>query len=126
MLKYVIKGKPVTKKNSQRILRNKAGRPFIAPSANYTSYERGALLQIRPPAEPISTPVNVRALYFMPDRRKCDLVNLLEATCDILVKARVLSDDNSRVVASHDGSKVLYDKENPRVEICVQEAGHEG
>lgn len=26
---------------------------------------------------------------------------------------------NSRIVAGHDGSRVLYDKENPRVEITI-------
>lgn len=50
-----------------------------------------------------------------------DLVNLLEATCDILVHYRVLEDDNSKIVVSHDGSRVLYDKENPRVEIWITE-----
>ena len=48
------------------------------------------------------------------------LVNLLEATCDILVTAGVLADDNSKIVAAHDGSRVLYDKESPRVEITIE------
>jgi Holliday junction resolvase RusA-like endonuclease len=57
----------------------------------------------------------------MPTKRRVDLVNLLEATCDVLVKYKVISDDNSRVVASHDGSRVFYDKENPRTEIFIEE-----
>ena len=48
----------------------------------------------------------------------CDLI---EATCDILVTAGVLADDNSRIVAAHDGSRVDYDKQNPRVEIWIEE-----
>lgn len=48
-----------------------------------------------------------------------DLVNLLESTCDILVDAGILEDDNSNIVAGHDGSRVLYDKNNPRVEILI-------
>jgi hypothetical protein len=56
----------------------------------------------------------------MPTRRKVDLVNLLEATCDILVKFGVLKDDSSDIVAAHDGSRVLYDKERPRAEIDVE------
>jgi Holliday junction resolvase RusA-like endonuclease len=51
-----------------------------------------------------------------------DLVNLVEATCDILVDAGVLVDDNSGIVTSHDGSRVLYDKTDPRVEIEITEA----
>lgn len=54
-------------------------------------------------------------------RRKVDLANLIEATCDILVKAKVLADDNSQIVAAHDGSRVDYDKKNPRAEIWIEE-----
>lgn len=69
----------------------------------------------------INTPINMKVLYYMPTRHRVDLVNLLEATCDILVKAGVLEDDNCRIVVSHDGSRVLYDKENPRAEIYIEE-----
>lgn len=126
MLKYVIAGKPVTKKNSQRILRTKAGRPFVAPSANYVAYEKTALMQIAAPEKAVDYAVNVKVLYFVPDNRRYDLVNLLEATCDILVKANVVTDDNSKIVASHDGSRVLFDRENPRAEIYIEEVGYEG
>ena len=55
----------------------------------------------------------------MQTRRRVDLLNLLEATLDILVDARILEDDNSNIVGGHDGSRVLYDKENPRTEIFI-------
>jgi Holliday junction resolvase RusA-like endonuclease len=57
----------------------------------------------------------------MKTARRVDLANLIEATTDILVKARVLEDDNSRIVAAHDGSRVNYDKNNPRAEIWIEE-----
>lgn len=69
----------------------------------------------------IAEPVNVQMVFYMPTKRKCDLVNLQEACLDILVKARILEDDNSNIVASMDGSGVEYDKENPRTEIVIQE-----
>jgi Holliday junction resolvase RusA-like endonuclease len=47
------------------------------------------------------------------------MVNLMEATLDILVDAGVLADDNSRIVVSHDGSRVMLDRENPRAEITI-------
>lgn len=56
----------------------------------------------------------------MPTRHRVDLVNLLEATCDILVKANVIEDDNCKIIATHDGSFVTYDKNNPRVEITLE------
>lgn len=65
--------------------------------------------------------MNMRCIYYMATRRKVDLANLIEATCDILVKAGVLEDDNCRIVAAHDGSRVDYDKANPRAEIWIEE-----
>ena len=55
----------------------------------------------------------------MQTRRKCDIVNLLQAVCDILVKYNIILDDNYTIVSSHDGSRVYYDKDNPRTEISI-------
>lgn len=119
-VKLILRGAPVTKKNSQRILRTGSGRPFIQPSAQYKRYEADCLRQIpRPFCQQIDTPVNVQCVFYMPTRRRCDLVNLLESVCDILVRAGVLADDNCRIVAAHDGSCVRLDRANPRVEIDI-------
>lgn len=118
---YTIPLPPITKKNSQQILTNKkSGKSFVAPSKAYSEYERAAIWRIQPKLrKPIATRVNVKMVYYMPTRRRVDLVNLQEATLDILVKAGVLADDNSGVVATMDGSRVLYDKERPRTEIYI-------
>ena len=55
----------------------------------------------------------------MPTKRKVDLPNLLNAIDDVFVKYKVVEDDNRNIVATHDGSIVLYDKENPRTEIEI-------
>ena len=57
----------------------------------------------------------------MPTRRRCDLANHIEAIHDILVKAKILADDNYTIIASVDGSRVLCDKANPRTEIFIEE-----
>lgn len=119
MLTYILYGAPRTKKNSQQIHRNAAGRPFVAPSRAFAEYERSCLAQIKTPCRPISDAVNVKCVYYMPTRRRVDLVNLIEASLDILVCAGVLADDNRDIVAGHDGSCVLYDKKNPRTEIFI-------
>ena len=111
---------PVTKKNSQRIALVR-GRPLILPSQKYKDYERDALPALLLHRKHIAQPVNFRCLYYMPTRRRVDLCNLLEATCDLLVHHGVLEDDNSAVVVSHDGSRVLYDKEHPRTEVFIEE-----
>lgn len=122
MIKFTIYGNPVTKKNSQRILMTRDGRPFIMPSKQYEQYRRDCLRQItRDTKQRIETHVNVKYLFYMQTKRKADLTNLEESLDDILVDAGVLTDDNSRIVAGHDGSRVLYDKESPRVEIEIEE-----
>ena len=91
----------------------------MAPSKEFADYQELCLRQIKTPQMAISEAVNVKAVYYMPNRRRVDLVNLLEATCDILVKAGVLADDCAAVVAGHDGSRVLLDRQRPRVEIEI-------
>lgn len=123
-MKLVIMGDPRTKKNSQTVRRS-GTRMYVAPSDAYEKYRRAALMQITGKyRQQISRRINLKCVYFMQTRRRVDLVNLLEATCDILVDAGVLEDDNSRIVAGHDGSRVDYDKECPRVEIEIEEMEH--
>lgn len=118
-LKLILPGQPITKKNSQQIIKA-GGRRMIISSPQYRKYERDCLMQIPESArQRIETAVNMQCVYYMPTRRKVDLCNLIEATCDILVAAGVLADDNCRIVASHDGSAVYHDKLNPRVEITL-------
>lgn len=111
---------PVTKKNHQRIVTDRrTGRPFIVQSPQYARYEREAI-KYMPRIEAIDERVNVKCLFYMPTRRRCDLTNLLESIDDVLVKSGVLKDDDFTVIWSHDGSRVLYDKDKPRTEISIE------
>lgn len=118
-MKFTIPLSPITKKNSQQIAINRTtGRPFITQSKRYKEYEKAALWYI-PKGVRITEAVNVKCLFYMPTRRRVDLTNLLEAIDDVMVKAGLLADDNFTVIQSHDGSRVLYDKNNPRTEIEI-------
>ena len=55
----------------------------------------------------------------MPDKRKRDIANYIEAIQDILVKYKIIKDDNYNIIASLDGTRMYIDKENPRVEIEI-------
>ena len=122
-MKITILGNPATKKNSSDIIfanRNGKKVPIPLPSKAYRAYEKTALPQLRGLInEPIEIRVNLKAVYYMKTHRIVDLNNLLEGTCDLLVAAKIIKDDNSRIVATHDGSEVLYDALNPRVEIDI-------
>ena len=121
-IKLTLYGRPVTKKNHSRIITNPhTGKPMVIQSKQYVQYEADALRQLHKPAEPVRTPCNAQYRYYMPTARKCDLVNLMQATNDILVKAGVIEDDNYGIIASHDGSGVFVDRDNPRAEIVLTE-----
>lgn len=92
---------------------------MIIPSAKYRQYEKDCKAFLKPTEEPINYPVCIKALFYMPTHRRCDLTNLLEALHDVLTKWKVIEDDNSKIIQSVDGSRVLYDKQNPRTEIYI-------
>lgn len=119
MLKIEIPINPVTKKNHSQVI-NIKGRNIVLPSKPYQIYEKACKQYMPILDKPIDYPINLKANYYMETRRKCDLTNLLQATCDILVKYGVLEDDNYTIVASTDGSRVYYDKEHPRAIVEIE------
>lgn len=123
MIHYTIPIAPVSKKNSQRIVINRVtGKPIVIQSEKYVDYEATASYFLRPkPKKPIDFPVTVRAIYYMPTRRRVDTANLNSALHDILVKYGILLDDNRDIIASTDGTRTYLDKENPRTEVYIEE-----
>lgn len=128
MIRYTIKGEPRTKKNSLRIVGSgrrcpccgKPEKQWIHQGEAYRQYAALAEWQLRPvPDKPIDYAVNCRYMFYMATRRKVDGLNLAAAMDDILVERGVLADDNASIVAGHDGTRVLYDKKNPRTEIYI-------
>ena len=120
-MKFTLDVAPRTKKNSQQIIFTK-GRRLIIPSKPYQKFEKDCLSQIEDKLRKnISSPVNIKATFYVKERRRVDLTNLLEALDDVLVKAEVIKDDCRDIVAGHDFSRVYYDKENPRIEVEIWE-----
>lgn len=117
-LTFTIPLNPVTKKNSGQII--KVGKyPKLIPSKTYLQYEQDCKCFIKGKQLMLNTPVEITCKFYMKTRRKVDLTNLLNAIDDILVKYGVIADDNSNIIVSHDGSRVLYDKNNPRTEVTI-------
>jgi len=117
---FTIRGAPVTKSNHQRIFRGKTGRPFVAQSAPYVSWEKSAIEQImfrkdwRDGIMPAKAPVWLRATFYR-ERRTGDLGNYLKALCDVVERAGLVAND--RLIECFDGSRIAWDKDNPRVEF---------
>lgn len=119
LIEITIPGEPRTKKNSQRIIR--AGqRNIVIPSKAFEDYQKSAGWFIKCKGARIDAPCEISAQFYMKTRRRVDLVNLLEALDDILTHYGVIVDDNAQIVTSHDGSRVRYDKQNPRTEIKIK------
>jgi len=124
IVKIEIPIQPVTKKNHSNVVMIK-GRPIVLPSKPYLQYEKACKQYMPQLDKPIDYPINLKVHYYMGTRRKCDITNLLQASFDILVKYKVLEDDNYSIVSSVDGTQVFYDKDNPRCEIYIERINNE-
>ena len=127
MINFTVDVKPTTKKNSGRIVMRGEGvnaRPVLLPSEQYMKFEKDTqpyFVHVRNTVGIIHYPVNVQCLFFMDVHRKVDLCNLLNAVDDSMVKSGLILDDNRDIIAGHDGSRVYFDKTNPRIEITITE-----
>jgi Holliday junction resolvase RusA-like endonuclease len=111
-----------SKKNSQEIRYNRrTGKPFVSQSELYKQFEKDCAYFMPKLKEPINKPVNLKCTFIVPDRRKRDLTNLENAIADILVKYRVLEDDNYNILAGWDGSRIIYQKGVEKTIIEIEE-----
>lgn len=114
------------KKNSQSIIYNpKTKKPMIVQSQRYKEFERDCGYFLKKYEMNINTPINLKCEFTVPDLRKRDIVNLLNAMQDILVKYKVIEDDNYNIVSSVDGSKIIYEKGVEKITIEISEAKNE-
>ena len=117
---FTILGPPVTKKNSARIVRNrKTGVPFLLQSKPHEKWVKSAVDQLlgQRREHALTVPVTMAAKVYRA-KRIGDLGNYLAAVCDALEEAGIVAND--RLIQSFDGSRLLHDKENPRVEIQIE------
>lgn len=128
MAQYVIPLDTRAKKNSHRIagsgprcpMCGKFQKQFIRNGSTSTEFAFRAAKYLNPkPENPFGGQVLLIYRVYTATWHKKDDLNLYEALDDILVKEGILVDDNRKIIRSRDGSRVLYDKENPRAEIYI-------
>ena len=127
-MKITIYGPPITAKNSINLVdigkqcpccRRKA-KSIPLPSTAFKRYEKAVKEQLRGiPYTMLLGPVHVKAEYYMATARMPDLVNLMEATHDILEHCGII--ENDRQIKSVDGSRIMGKDPEPRVEITIEE-----
>lgn len=127
---------PVTKKNHSRIVTygkrcptcNKGSITRLLPSKPYEQYETKIVRYLNAARKDIggtiTCPINLKCIFYCDSRRQSDLAGHLQSIQDLLVKYKIIEDDCRDIVASTDGSAVLYDKQNPRTEIMITKKEH--
>lgn len=129
-IKIVIPVAPITKKNHSNIISYGAKCPVckrgtyfkLIPSKEYSAYKSKIapyLSLIRAKVSDIDYPINLKCLFYVKKKYQGDVVGYLQSIQDLLVEAEILKDDNRNIVAGTDGSRVFYDKTNPRTEIII-------
>jgi Holliday junction resolvase RusA-like endonuclease len=119
---FTIPVAPRTKKNHGNIVTLKTGRTLMLPSKQYKEFEKQVIDFVScnfKGTEPITEPINLCCKFYKDKDYKADLVGYLQAIQDALVKAKLILDDNHKIVASTDGSEILLDRNNPRIEITI-------
>lgn len=117
-LEFTIFAPPITKKNHSQIIKVN-GRPMLIPSKEYRQYEKDVAPFMPKLNKPIDFPVNVQAVFYKNTKRQVDLPNLIACLHDVLVKYGVVADDCREIIYAVDGSRVFYDKQNPRTEVLI-------
>ena len=119
-LNFVVNVNPRSKKNSQEIVFNrKTGKRMVIQNKRYTEFEKECKQYMPKLDKPIDYPVNLSCKFYVCDARKRDIANYLEAIQDVLVKYKVLEDDNYNIVSSLNNCSMEIDRDNNRIEISI-------
>lgn len=123
LFEVFIPGRPIVKKNTQKVVRLKSGVYKKIDSPTYKAWKHQAQVYIKQAilkckiTAPISTEMQMTAIFHFKNRQaEPDLSNLYEGIQDLLKEMGVIKDD--RLIQSHDGSrKVFGEKEGISCEI---------
>ena len=125
--KFIIDGQPMSKKRNYKII--KIGRHYtLGLTTKYKHWEKGATDQLWAQRMTyqshmtgefrIRSDVEVTFEFFLKDKRRYDLSNLIQGPEDALVKAGILEDDS--LIQSVDRSRKYRDCDPPRIEIAIR------
>jgi Holliday junction resolvase RusA-like endonuclease len=112
-----------SKKNSQQIIFNlKTHKPMIVQSKIYKQFEKDCGYFLNKYKLNIDYPIGLKCTFIVPDKRKRDLTNLENAIADILVKYKVIEDDNYNIINNWDESRIIYQKGVEKTIIEIKKA----
>tara|TARA_Y100000310_G_scaffold217314_1_gene218386 strand:- start:3026 stop:3484 length:459 start_codon:yes stop_codon:yes gene_type:complete len=109
-------GEPISKSNAYKRGRGKS----FYKDAKYVEYEetlQQAAIEAMGDNPPFEGPCHITLRFYFKTYRRKDLTNMPKTACDALNDIVYL--DDTQIVSAE--LEKLYDKENPRVEIIVEE-----
>ena len=122
-----VTGNVKAKKNNKRIAYRGTGykkTPFIMTEKTTNDYMQSAITQMREQFAGYKItdyPISISVVFYYQTRHRKDIDNSLSTIADCMVHAGVLEDDDVAHVNHWDIRFGGYDKENPRVEIHLQD-----
>lgn len=131
MITLTVPGAPRTKKTHNRIIlvkrRGQRPRRIVMPSEAWENWAKVAVIRIAAVSAgmkaeyPFPLPdraYNCAAIFYR-DANRGDAVGYYQGLADVLERAKVVSND--KYITQWDGSRLLIDRENPRVELVITE-----
>lgn len=97
MITLTLTGNTPSKKNAKQIVRNQAtGKVFLVSNKNYYKWEKENLPVLKSYRIPtMEYPVDVHIEIIRQTKRRWDWNNISQAITDILVKAKIIIDDDA-------------------------------
>lgn len=115
----VISGQTPSKKNSRNLfIRN--GKQVNIPNKKYLEWEQNAMQELSIYKGQADGKVMIDYMFYVVDRRRRDLSNMIQSVEDVLVKKGLIKDDAWEYVCIGSADAAV-DKDNPRVEFSIHE-----
>ena len=124
-MRYIIPGNVPSQKNGKEIAFNRTtGRRFVRSNDRVIAWKEEAVMRLRIQSkghkEP-NYPITVALVFYFDNLRRHDLDNSAAGVMDALVAADIITDDNVNFVDCLTLQYGGHDKQNPRVEIFLDE-----
>lgn len=124
-MKLVVKGNVKAKKNNKTMAVNKrTGKMFPMTDKATTEYIKDAVAQLKKQFEGYrisNYPINVQMVFYYPTKHRKDIDNSMSTILDCMKTAGVIEDDDVEHVNELYAFFGGYDKDDPRVEILLED-----
>ena len=124
-MKLIIHGSVKAKKNNKRVVYNKkTGKPFIMTDKTTSDYIKSAISQMKEQFDGYRIteyPISVQMSFYYQTKHRKDIDNSATTILDCMKTAGVIEDDDVTHINELYVYFAGYDKENPRVEIFLED-----